>query len=509
MELKIARPTSMLREPFCSYSVAITKAINASFPAHSATFEQAISARIATGGFLAMIQVTQAPQSPVLVQQQFTISGIASPTYAGQTLVLTVDNQYNAKGPAIDTDGNWTIGFLFQQAGSRRLKIAINNESAEVVVQVVTTPPPPTNRLRFVTVPQPLTVGQAYVITGEADGYANDAQLLLRADQKYELARPTVQVGKWQTVIGFNQAGSRLLEIIGTGQDRAQVTVTVTGATPPRAPRVSFTNLPQGVRTEQMIVLQGNAEGYSDGAELVLRADQRSELARPKVQAGKWQTTVLFHQSGKRLIEIIASEQDRAQITLDVQAAPLSLQLFPRTAWTTQATPTTLADLQPQRITLHHTTFTALAVSASQAQEVARMQSLWSSHVNGNGWSDLGYHYIIMPSGRIYVGRSERKRGAHDIVNDGLGIAFDGLFTSATISNQQFQSAIALCTQLCQRYGFRDPVTPVPTPTADFGTRNIPLICGHRDRVSTTCPGAEGGRTVRLSEIRQTVKTKL
>ncbi|XHX78859.1 MAG: peptidoglycan recognition family protein [Stenomitos frigidus ULC029] len=456
-----------------------------------------------------MIQVTQAPQGSVLVQQQFTISGIASPSYAGRTLSLTVDNQYNAKGPAIDIDGNWTIGFLFQQAGSRRLKIAIDNESAEVVVQVIATPAPPANRLRFVTVPQPLIVGQAYVLTGDADGYANGAQLLLRADQKYELARPTVQVGKWQAVVGFNQPGSRLLEVIGTGQDRAQTTVTITGVTPPRLPRVSFTNLPQGVKTEKLIVLQGGAEGYSDGAELVLRADQRAELARPKVQAGRWQATVLFHQSGKRLIEIIGSEQDRAQITLDIQATPASLTLFPRTAWTTQATPTSLPDLQPKRITLHHTTFPALAVSASQAQEVARMQSLWSSHVNGNGWSDLGYHYIIMPSGRIYVGRSERKRGSHDVINDGLGVAFDGLYTSATISNQQFQSAIALCTQLCQRYGFKDPVTPVPTPTYDFGIQNLPLICGHRDRVATACPGTDGGRTVRLAEIRQTVKTKL
>ena len=87
-----------------------------------------------------MIQVTQAPQSPVQIKQQFTIAGTTSPSYAGQTLTLTVDNQYSAKGPAIDVDGNWTVGFLFQQAGSRRLKIAIGNESVEVVVQVAAPP---------------------------------------------------------------------------------------------------------------------------------------------------------------------------------------------------------------------------------------------------------------------------------------------------------------------------------------------------------------------------------
>ena len=137
------------------------------------------------------------------------------------------------------------------------------------------------------------------------------------------------------------------------------------------------------------------------------------------------------------------------------------------------------------------------------------MRSIYRSHVQGNGWSDIGYHFIIMPSGRIYEARSERKRGAHDVINDGLGVAFDGVYSDKTISAQQFQSAVALCTVLCRRYGFKDPVTPVPTPTAEFGTRNLPLICGHRDRVSTECPGSPGGRTVRLEDIRQTVKKQL
>ncbi len=459
-----------------------------------------------------MIQVTQAPQGPVPIKQQFSIAGTASPSYAGQNLTLTVDNQYKANGPVIDVDGSWKIDFLFQQAGSRRLKIAIDSESVEVVVQVAA-PQPSLARLRFVNVPQPIRAGQAVVITGAADGYDNGARLLLRADQQYELARPEVQVGKWQAVIGFNQPGTRLIEIIGTGQDRDQVTLTIAaGTTQPRPPRLSFTNVPSSIQVEKVITLQGGAENYSDGAELVLRADQKYELARPKVQAGKWQAPVLFRQAGRRLIEIIGSDQDRAQIAIDIQGVSASsdLKIYPRNTWTSQATPADLPNLQPKRITIHHTALgSAPAVGAAQAEEAARMRLIWNSHVNGNGWSDIGYHFIIMPSGRVYEARSERKRGAHDVINDGLGVAFDGIFTSATISTQQFQSAVALCTQLCQRYGFNDPVTPVPTPTADYGTRNLPLICGHRDRVSTECPGTEGGRTVRLPDIRQAVKARL
>lgn len=32
---------------------------------------------------------------------------------------------------------------------------------------------------------------------------------------------------------------------------------------------------------------------------------------------------------------------------------------------------------------------------------------------HGNGWSDIGYHYVVMPDGSIYDGRSETRWGAH------------------------------------------------------------------------------------------------
>lgn len=34
-------------------------------------------------------------------------------------------------------------------------------------------------------------------------------------------------------------------------------------------------------------------------------------------------------------------------------------------------------------------------------------------HVEGNGWSDVGYHYIIRVDGEIEVGRQEQVSGAH------------------------------------------------------------------------------------------------
>ncbi|MEX0268318.1 peptidoglycan recognition family protein [Leptolyngbyaceae cyanobacterium UHCC 1019] len=457
-----------------------------------------------------MLQVTQAPRGPVLAQQRFSILGVASIADAGKTLLLVVDDQFRTDGPIVKPNGTWQVDFLFQAAGNRRLRIELGNDNTTVVVQVVTTLPQ-AQQLRFTQIPTRLLALQSATVEGTASNFAEGTQLILRSDRRFELARPTVLAGKWRSTIGFNQAGRRVIEILSTdGTIRAETEIDVVEAKP-RPPRLSFTNPPQRVKVETVVRLTGVAENYGEDDQLVLRADQKLELARPKVVDGKWQAQTLFRQPGNRLIEIIGSEQDRAQIIIEVQAPPAAtFRVLSRNIWTNNPTPADLPNLAPKRITMHHTALSGQpAISGTQAQEAARMRVVYNGHVNGNGWTDIGYHFIIMPSGRVYEGRSERKRGSHDLVNDGLGIAFDGVYSANTISQQQYQAAVALCTVLCKRYGFKNTVTPVPTPTADFGTRNLPLICGHRDRVATACPGSEGGRTVRLSEIRTAVNAQL
>ncbi len=543
-----------------------------------------------------MIKITRFPEQPINVLEQFILGGTASPSYAGRNLTLIVDNQFQAAGPKVGPDGSWSVAFLFQQAGNRRLRVRIDNESAEVVIRVVavarlrftevpqagvtgrtvtfkgeadryangtglllradgrfelarpqvqggkweasmvfgqagrrsieilgtgqdkaqvainiTEAPPTPPRLRFTTIPARIQTGQTVVFGGEADGYQDGYQLLLRADPAIELGKPSVLAGKWQAPAAFNQAGNRTIEIIGSEQDKAQIQVTVVAApSSTRPPRVSFTNVPAQIRTGEVVTLSGEAVNYRDNDQLVLRVDGKIELARPRVQGSRWEAKTVFNQAGKRLLEIMGSEQDKAQREITVLPSTTGAQILSRSTWTNEPTPSDLANLQPLRITLHHTFISPTpSVNASQAGDVERLRLIWRSHVQGNGWSDIGYHYIIMPSGRIFEARSERKRGAHDVINDGLGIAFDGLYSNATISPQQFASAVALCTILCKRYNINDPVTPVPTPTSDFGTRNIPRICGHRDRVQTECPGSEGGTTIRLAEIRRAVKALL
>jgi len=49
-------------------------------------------------------------------------------------------------------------------------------------------------------------------------------------------------------------------------------------------------------------------------------------------------------------------------------------------------------------------------------------------HVDGNGWNDIGYHYVIRRSGEVERGRSEHVAGAHVAGHnaDSIGICMVG-----------------------------------------------------------------------------------
>lgn len=55
------------------------------------------------------------------------------------------------------------------------------------------------------------------------------------------------------------------------------------------------------------------------------------------------------------------------------------------------------------------------------------MRSIQRAHF-ANGWSDIGYNYVIMPSGRVYEGRGFGIRGAHTENHNTLtiGVSFAG-----------------------------------------------------------------------------------
>lgn len=113
----------------------------------------------------------------------------------------------------------------------------------------------------------------------------------------------------------------------------------------------------------------------------------------------------------------------------------------------------------------------------SQTHDPRRVQD---KHMDGNGWADIGYHYIIGADGTIYQGRDINVRGSHvDGQNTGkIGILFLGDFENNWWDNDddptqaQIESSKNLIRWLDSEYG-------------------IETVLGHKDveGQDTECPG--------------------
>ena len=66
--------------------------------------------------------------------------------------------------------------------------------------------------------------------------------------------------------------------------------------------------------------------------------------------------------------------------------------------------------------------------SATREGQDITVETIKDWHVNGNGWSDIGYHYCIRLNGDIEPGRGIEKRGAHvrGHNDDSIGICYIG-----------------------------------------------------------------------------------
>jgi hypothetical protein len=132
---------------------------------------------------------------------------------------------------------------------------------------------------------------------------------------------------------------------------------------------------------------------------------------------------------------------------------------------------TYLRDHVPSRIVLHHTG--RLSDAALTLEE--KMQRLQNYSREFKGWSDVPYHYVIGPQGRIAEGRPENIVGDSNTAYDASGclqIALEGNFELEEPTILQLESLQSLVALLRERYG-------IP----EGGMK------AHKNLASTACPG--------------------
>lgn len=133
-------------------------------------------------------------------------------------------------------------------------------------------------------------------------------------------------------------------------------------------------------------------------------------------------------------------------------------------------------------LVIHHSAGTNVANDWA-----AIVRAIWNLHVTGNGWSDIGYNWLVDPEGRIYEGRSDDAIGAHFCAkNTGtVGICVIGTFTNEPPK----EAAVAALTEVLSWKACQYDIDPLGESFHNSSGETKPTIIGHRDGCSTACPG--------------------
>ncbi len=115
------------------------------------------------------------------------------------------------------------------------------------------------------------------------------------------------------------------------------------------------------------------------------------------------------------------------------------------------------------------------------------VRSIWDYHVNNNGWSDIGYNYLIDPNGVLYEGRGNNILGAHFCgTNTGtMGVCVMGDFTDINPTND----AKSMLTELLSWKICDIDADPLGDSFHSASSQTLDHISGHKDGCATQCPG--------------------
>jgi hypothetical protein len=166
---------------------------------------------------------------------------------------------------------------------------------------------------------------------------------------------------------------------------------------------------------------------------------------------------------------------------------------------------------------VHHT---ASSNDYTAEQAAAMVRGIYAYHVKSNGWSDIGYNYLVDRYGRAYEGRAGGLDsfvvGAHTggFNKDSFAVSLLGDFSTVAPSTP----TVGMLTDvLAWKLGtaHRDPLATAVLTSAGGGTSkygagqtaSFDVVSGHRDAGNTACPGTT--TYARMDLIRQQVADKL
>lgn len=170
----------------------------------------------------------------------------------------------------------------------------------------------------------------------------------------------------------------------------------------------------------------------------------------------------------------------------------------PRSAWGARAASGCDTNNTKTKVTVHHTV-SRLNAGGTRDQFSAEIRAAQALHMDGRGYCDIGYHFLVTADGTVWEGRNHNNLGAHTggQNTNNLGVSFVGCFHPTSDCNglgattppqAMLDGAGAFIGTAARHYGI----------TLNVGS----TLMGHRDNPgqSTACPG--DNLHARLGELR-------
>jgi len=188
------------------------------------------------------------------------------------------------------------------------------------------------------------------------------------------------------------------------------------------------------------------------------------------------------------------------RIPLRVPTAADEPAIVPRATWGADESIRRAPPVYAPEVRLAVVHHTAGRNDYSRAEAAAIVKGIQLFHVQGNGWNDIGYNFLVDRFGTVYEGRyggvDRNVVGAHALgFNTGsVGIALLGTYGD-TVPSKAAQDAIARLVAWRLDLAHVDPVSLLTFVSggSDKWAAGLPVllgaVSGHRDTGYTECPG--------------------
>ncbi|MFD2565261.1 N-acetylmuramoyl-L-alanine amidase [Aquimarina rubra] len=209
---------------------------------------------------------------------------------------------------------------------------------------------------------------------------------------------------------------------------------------------------------------------------------------------------VLKHYSPGATPQKTIDEINSIKVQNQSKAACTKPAVVSRSQWGARPPSSSFSTSQVTHLIVHHE-----FGSNSSSDWAARVRSVQNFHMNSNGWSDIGYNFLIDPNGIIYEGRAggDNTIGAHFCGRNRntMGVCMLGNYSSATPKTATQNSL----KQLLAWKASKENINPVGSAYHYSINGSLKTISGHRDGGGcSACPG-DGGYAI-LPSVRTGVQ---